>query len=128
MPALAYRYLCNQKIKVYRSLPGCIERPFRPFHFSTYCWHMDRRRLHCGDGPGCLHPRCQRPLVSGGYMDCYVCTYLLLGKILEGRKTYSILDVIGSLYDKKTTKLAGILQLIFCLILLPLPITACLCQ
>jgi Na+/proline symporter len=51
-------------------------------------------------------------------------TYLLLGKILEGRKTYSILDVIGSLYDKKTTKLAGILQLIFCLILLPLPITA----
>ena len=40
-------------------------------------------------------------------------TYLLLGKILEGRKTYSILDVVGSLYDKKTTQLAGILQLIF---------------
>jgi Na+/proline symporter len=41
---------------------------------------------------------------------------------IRGKKTYSILDVVGSLYDKKTTKLAGILQLIFCLILLPLPI------
>jgi SSS family solute:Na+ symporter len=41
------------------------------------------------------------------------CTYLLLNKIMEGKKTYSILDVVGGLYDKKTAKLAGILQLIF---------------
>ena len=40
-------------------------------------------------------------------------TALLLKKILEGKKTYSILDVVGSIYDKKTTKLAGILQLAF---------------
>ena len=40
-------------------------------------------------------------------------TSLLINKILQGKKTYSILDVVGSLYDKKTTKLAGILQLIF---------------
>jgi len=40
-------------------------------------------------------------------------TALLLKKILEGKKTYSILDVVGSIYDEKTTKLAGILQLAF---------------
>jgi len=40
-------------------------------------------------------------------------TSLLINKILQGKKTYSILDVVGSLYDKKTTKLAGILQLVF---------------
>jgi solute:Na+ symporter, SSS family len=40
-------------------------------------------------------------------------TALLLGKIMGGRKTYSILDVVGGLYDKKTANLAGILQLIF---------------
>ena len=40
-------------------------------------------------------------------------TALLLNKIMEGKKTYSILDVVGGLYDKKTAKLAGILQLIF---------------
>jgi len=40
-------------------------------------------------------------------------TSLLLGRIMVGKKTYSILDVVGNLYDKKTTKLAGILQLIF---------------
>lgn len=40
-------------------------------------------------------------------------TALLLNKILEGKKTYSILDVVGRLYDKKTAKLAGILQLVF---------------
>ena len=38
---------------------------------------------------------------------------LLLNRILSGKKTYSILDVVGSLYDKKTAKLAGILQLVF---------------
>jgi solute:Na+ symporter, SSS family len=37
----------------------------------------------------------------------------LLGRIMAGKKTYSILDVVGNLYDKKTTRLAGILQLVF---------------
>jgi len=41
------------------------------------------------------------------------CTALLLNKILEGKKTYSILDVVGNLYDTKTVKLAGLLQLVF---------------
>ncbi|HOP86564.1 MAG TPA: hypothetical protein PKZ54_08835 [Syntrophorhabdaceae bacterium] len=40
-------------------------------------------------------------------------TALLLDKIIKDRKTYSILDVVGSLYDKKTARLAGIFQLIF---------------
>jgi len=40
-------------------------------------------------------------------------TAILLGRILAGRKTYSILDVVGSLYDRKTTRLAGVLQLVF---------------
>jgi solute:Na+ symporter, SSS family len=40
-------------------------------------------------------------------------TSVLLGKIMQGKKIYSILDVVGSLYDKKTAKLAGIMQLIF---------------
>jgi SSS family solute:Na+ symporter len=40
-------------------------------------------------------------------------TALLFNRILGGKKTYSILDVVGSLYDSKTAKLAGILQLIF---------------
>jgi len=40
-------------------------------------------------------------------------TALLLNKVMEGKKTYSILDVVGGLYDTKTAKLAGILQLIF---------------
>ncbi len=40
-------------------------------------------------------------------------TALLLPKIIKDKKTYSILDVVGNLYDKKTAGLAGILQLIF---------------
>jgi SSS family solute:Na+ symporter len=40
-------------------------------------------------------------------------TALLLNRIMQGKKTYSILDVVGNLYDTKTAKLAGILQLIF---------------
>ena len=40
-------------------------------------------------------------------------TALLLNKIMQGKKTYSILDVVGNLYDTKTAKLAGILQLVF---------------
>lgn len=40
-------------------------------------------------------------------------TAVLLGRILKGKKTYSILDVVGGLYDKKTTRAAGVLQLVF---------------
>ncbi|OPY77675.1 MAG: Sodium/pantothenate symporter [Syntrophorhabdus sp. PtaU1.Bin058] len=40
-------------------------------------------------------------------------TSLLLGRILKGKNTYSILDVVENIYDKKTAKLAGILQLMF---------------
>jgi solute:Na+ symporter, SSS family len=40
-------------------------------------------------------------------------TALMLPRIMKGRTTYSILDVVGNLYDKRTTQLAGILQLIF---------------
>lgn len=40
-------------------------------------------------------------------------TALLLNKIMKGNKTYSILDVVGNLYDTRTAKFAGILQLIF---------------
>ncbi len=50
---------------------------------------------------------------QAGIWIAMIVTCLLLNKILEGRKTYSILDVVGSLYDKKTTKLAGIMQLTF---------------
>jgi len=40
-------------------------------------------------------------------------TSMLIGKILQGKKTYSILDVVGNLYDSRTAKLAGIMQLVF---------------
>lgn len=40
-------------------------------------------------------------------------TALFITKIMKDRKTYSILDVVGSLYDRKTARLAGIFQLIF---------------
>jgi SSS family solute:Na+ symporter len=40
-------------------------------------------------------------------------TAILLPRILATRKTYSILDVVGNLYDKKTARLAGLMQLLF---------------
>jgi solute:Na+ symporter, SSS family len=40
-------------------------------------------------------------------------TALLLPKIMRDRKTYSILDVVGNLYDAKTARFAGALQLVF---------------
>ena len=40
-------------------------------------------------------------------------TALILPRIMRGRKTYSILDVVGNLYDAKTARLAGVLQLLF---------------
>ena len=40
-------------------------------------------------------------------------TAFLLPRVLGDKKTYSILDVVGGLYDRKTTRLAGILQLAF---------------
>jgi SSS family solute:Na+ symporter len=48
-----------------------------------------------------------------GIWIAMIVTALLLDKIMQGKNTYSILDVVGSLYDKKTAKLAGILQLVF---------------
>ncbi|RPI75198.1 MAG: hypothetical protein EHM45_15470, partial [Desulfobacteraceae bacterium] len=48
-----------------------------------------------------------------GIWIAMIVTALLLDKILQGKKTYSILDVVGSLYDPKTARLAGILQLVF---------------
>lgn len=40
-------------------------------------------------------------------------TALLFEKIIQGRTTYSIIDIVGSLYGKKTAQLAGLLQLVF---------------
>jgi SSS family solute:Na+ symporter len=40
-------------------------------------------------------------------------TAFLLDRIIKGRKTYSILDVVGGLYGRRTGQLAGLLQLIF---------------
>lgn len=40
-------------------------------------------------------------------------TALLFEKIIRGRTTYSIVDVVGSLYDKRTAQLAGMLQFVF---------------
>lgn len=40
-------------------------------------------------------------------------TALLLSKIVKDKKTYSILEVVETLYDRKTARLAGIFQLIF---------------
>jgi solute:Na+ symporter, SSS family len=48
-----------------------------------------------------------------GIWIAMVTTSLLLGRILKTTTTYSILDVVGNLYDKKTAKLAGLLQLGF---------------
>jgi SSS family solute:Na+ symporter len=50
---------------------------------------------------------------QAGIWIAMIVTSLLLNRILKGRNTYSILDIVGSLYDEKTTKLAGIMQLIF---------------
>jgi len=40
-------------------------------------------------------------------------TALLFDKIIQGRTTYSILDVVGSLYGERTARLAGLLQFVF---------------
>lgn len=40
-------------------------------------------------------------------------TALFFEKIIQGKTTYSIIDVVGSLYGKKTAKFAGLLQFIF---------------
>ena len=40
-------------------------------------------------------------------------TAALLTRVLGDKKTYSILDVVGGLYDRRTTRLAGMLQLVF---------------
>lgn len=48
-----------------------------------------------------------------GIWIAMIVTALLLERIVTDKKTYSILDVVGGLYDNKTAKFAGILQLIF---------------
>ncbi|MCX7966456.1 MAG: sodium:solute symporter family protein [Syntrophorhabdaceae bacterium] len=40
-------------------------------------------------------------------------TAFILPRILKDKKTYSILDVVGTLYDRKTARFAGIFQLVF---------------
>ncbi|HVN25399.1 MAG TPA: hypothetical protein VMT71_15605 [Syntrophorhabdales bacterium] len=40
-------------------------------------------------------------------------TALLFEKIIQGRTTYSIIDIVGSLYGKRTAQLAGLLQFVF---------------
>ena len=40
-------------------------------------------------------------------------TALFFEKIIQGRTTYSILDIVGSLYGKRTAQLAGLLQFVF---------------
>jgi SSS family solute:Na+ symporter len=40
-------------------------------------------------------------------------TAILFDKIIQGRTTYSILDVVGNLYGKRTAQLSGMFQLAF---------------
>jgi solute:Na+ symporter, SSS family len=40
-------------------------------------------------------------------------TAMFFEKIIQGKTTYSIIDVVGSLYGKKTAQFAGLLQFIF---------------
>jgi SSS family solute:Na+ symporter len=40
-------------------------------------------------------------------------TAILFDKIIQGRTTYSILDVVGNLYGKRTAQVAGLFQLVF---------------
>ena len=40
-------------------------------------------------------------------------TALLFEKIIQGRTTYSILDIVGNLYGKRTAQVAGLLQFVF---------------
>ncbi|OPY66663.1 MAG: Sodium/pantothenate symporter [Syntrophorhabdaceae bacterium PtaU1.Bin034] len=49
---------------------------------------------------------------AGVWIAMFV-TALLLHKIVEGKKTYSILDIVGGLYGRKTGQTAGLLQLVF---------------
>lgn len=50
---------------------------------------------------------------QAGIWAAMAMTALMLDRITRGRKTYSILDVVGSLYDRRTARLAGIMQFIF---------------
>ncbi len=49
---------------------------------------------------------------AGTWIAMFI-TALLFEKIIQGRTTYSILDIVGSLYDKKTAQVAGLLQFVF---------------
>ncbi len=50
---------------------------------------------------------------QAGIWVAMVATALLLPRIMAGKKTYSILDVVGGFYNRKTARLAGVFQLIF---------------
>ncbi|MGD0234928.1 MAG: hypothetical protein ABSC55_10380 [Syntrophorhabdales bacterium] len=49
---------------------------------------------------------------AGTWVAMFI-TALLFEKIIRGRTTYSILDVVGNLYGRRTAQLAGILQFVF---------------
>ncbi len=49
---------------------------------------------------------------AGVWIAMFV-TAFLLDRIIQGKKTYSILDVVGGLYGRRTGQLAGLLQLSF---------------
>ncbi len=50
---------------------------------------------------------------QGGIWVAMFATALLFDKIIQGKTTYSILDVVGGLYGKKTAQVAGMFQLVF---------------
>lgn len=50
---------------------------------------------------------------QAGIWVAMLMTAFLLDRITKGHKTYSILDVVGNLYDRRTARLAGIMQLVF---------------
>jgi SSS family solute:Na+ symporter len=60
-------------------------------------------------------------------MGCWTAmclTAAFLSKIIKGKRTYSILDVVGNHYDKRTASLAGFFQLIMALWVVAIQIVA----
>lgn len=50
---------------------------------------------------------------QAGIWAAMIVTALLLERIIKGRKVYSIIDIVDSLYGRRTARLAGMMQLIF---------------
>ena len=50
---------------------------------------------------------------QAGIWIAMLVTAFLLPRIVTGKRTYSILDVVGDLYGARTARLAGLLQLVF---------------